>query len=197
MIAGYRLFIQYADKQRGTRRVFPPLCAFFCLFFFLACAGGPYNAFNRGLQCIENGCPDRAEEIFLTVVKSEPANAEAWNQLGILAFERSDLELAEIRFAKAYALAPHRAAYVRNLSYVFAERRDYGRAMEMLRRSLEIDADDPETWITVAKVEKLRNRPDAALDALRKVLEIHPAYPGAAELRDRWENDVPAPYTSR
>ncbi len=32
-----------------------------------------------------------------------------------------------------------------------------------------------------------------ALEALRKVLEIHPAYPDAAELRDLWERDVPAP----
>lgn len=147
-----------------------------------ACAGSPYAAYNRGVQFYKEGLTDAAEIAFLEAVQQDPKNDESWNQLGMIAFERNDLDAAEKRFRKACDLHRLRPAYPRNLAMVYAQKKQYDLALKLIQKSLDIDPTDPETYLAQAKVQWLIDRKNAAAQSLARVLELDPANQEAIEM---------------
>ncbi|RJP24966.1 MAG: hypothetical protein C4527_17975 [Candidatus Omnitrophota bacterium] len=174
--------------MRGWGRLVPVFLIIWSGFFaFAGCAKSPYTAYNRGIEWIRNGKAEQAETALLQAVKFDPANAGAWNQLGILAFERNAMDAAEIRFRNAYELDKHHSAYARNLALVYAARQEYEIADRLLHHSLQIDPSDPETSVALAKTSLLQNHPGEAREHLQRALQHHPAHAEALSLADRLE----------
>jgi len=180
-----------AERRRGWARLIPVL--FLCASVGITagrCAGSPYAAFNRGVALIQKGKTEQAEPYLFQAVHTDAKNAEAWNQLGIIAYERQDWDEAELRFRKAYDLNRRSAVYPRNLAYVYAERKQYSLAKPLLKRSLELEPSDPETWTALAKIAFLQGRKPEAAATLRKALGIDPAYLEAIHLLSRLGNET-------
>jgi Flp pilus assembly protein TadD len=178
-----RRFLQLRrDENRDGLR--PVFWAAACCYL-LSCASSPYSAYNRGVQFSKEGLIPEAEMAFQESVQRDPRNDDAWNQLGVIAFDRKDLDLAERRFRKASELNRLNPVYPRNLALVFAERNDCGTARELLRKSAALDPADPTTSLTLGKVLWLEGKHEEALQAIDKALALDPANSEAQELRSR------------
>jgi len=155
------------------------------LFGLIGCASSPYQSYNKGVEFMISGYPKEAETAFLDEVAEHPNNAEAWNQLGIIAFEQQNYEVAKVRFNRAIELDPLNGNYPRNLALVHAEQKNYETAHELLQRSIEINPSDPQTHLTQAKVYLLQDRTESALQSLEKTLRLDPANEVAMRLQER------------
>ncbi len=150
----------------------------------LSCAGTPHSSYNQGIELIISGNPKDAESAFLNEITKHPDNDEAWNQLGIIAFEENQYELAKIRFNQAMGLDPLNWAYPRNLALVYAERKQYEIAHDLLQRSLNLNPSDPKTYLTLAKVYLLLDQTESAQTALQRCLKLDPANQEAKRLKE-------------
>ncbi len=146
------------------------------------CTGVPHAAYNRALDQLATD-PSQAETAFFEAVRKDPKNPEAWNQLGIIAFERHELDVAETRFRRACELNRLNPAYPRNLALVYADRKQYDLARSLLKKSLDLDPADPDTYIAIAKVQILQGKTKQAAETIQKALQVNPSHPEALKLR--------------
>lgn len=172
-------------RQYGYRDWLPLFVWALNCCWLLSCASSPYSAYNRGVQFSKEGLILEAEAAFLESAQRDPRNDDSWNQLGMIAFDRQDWDLAERRFRKACELNRLNPAYPRNLALVYAERKDYPTARELLDKSLSLDPADPITHLTLGKTLWLEGNRAAALQAIEKALALDPANSEAQELRSR------------
>lgn len=156
--------------------------------FLIACAGSPYTAYNRGIQFYKEGLAQEAEMAFMESVQQDPKNDDSWNQLGMISFERRDLDLAERRFRKALELNRLNPAYPRNLALVYAERKDYETARQLLQKSLALDPADSATYLALGKIQWLEGQFELACQSFDRALEIDPANREAQQLRSRLQS---------
>lgn len=61
---------------------------------------------KKGEAFFSEGNAEEAEKCFLEVLKEDPGNKEAYNNLGVLAFEKEDLKKAQSYFLKALKIDP-------------------------------------------------------------------------------------------
>lgn len=158
------------------------LIATACFVLSGGCAGSPYSEYNRGLQLIQNGDPIAGESALLRSLTVQTDNAEAWNQLGILAFDRGDWTLASERFKTAVHFDPLSGVYARNYGLTFAAKGDYPDARQWMRKSLELDPQNADTLAALAKIYYLDGDYKAARNMAREALESEPANSDAAKV---------------
>jgi Flp pilus assembly protein TadD len=154
----------------------------------LACASSPYSAYNRGIQFYKEGLAQEAEMAFMESVQQDAKNDDSWNQLGMIAFERKDLDLAERRFRKALELNRLNPIYPRNLALVYAERKEYETARQLLQKSLALDPADSATYLALGKVQWLEGQSELACQSFDKALEVDPSNQEAQRLRSRLQS---------
>ena len=70
------------------------------LVFLSACSGSLYN---KGRSLVEQGEYDRAIGLFYDEVRSHPASAEAWRELGIAYYKKGEINKAEGAVDRALA----------------------------------------------------------------------------------------------
>ena len=128
---------------------------------------------------------DKAERLFLQEVKRDPMASVAWNQLGIIAFERGDMEQALEYFQTARGIAPLNPVYARNLAMVYAEKEKYEIAESLLTKSIELNPRDPDTYVTLAKVYLLAGEEQSALETLESTLRVDPAHVEALQMLEQ------------
>lgn len=158
--------------------------------FYAGCANSPDENYNTALDLLENNQATLAEDNLVEAVKSTPKNSEAWNQLGIISFERGDLEEAKERFKKAAELHPLNAAYLRNIAIVYAEQKEFGIAVSLLNKAVELNPLDASNFIVLSKIEWLNNQKENAANAIQLALKLDPANTEAQELSS-WMTNTP------
>lgn len=181
-------FVMTDIKYTGSWRMDGRLTSFFLLssIFLWGCGGGAtYKVFNSALELVEAGEIERGEIELLHALTYDPSYAEGWNQLGIIAFERGEFELARERFQTAMRLDRLNAVYPRNLAMVFAELGQFPVADDLLTRSLDLDSGAADTWVVKAKIEILRGDAAASETALRRALAYDPSHTEALDLLAR------------
>lgn len=89
-------------------------------------------------------------------IARHPECAEAYNDLGVLAFEAGDLKAATSSLEQAIALRPNVARYHRNRSLLLLNLGDMATALAVLARALILDPGDNETLRLVTEIEELR-----------------------------------------
>lgn len=153
--------------------------------FIAGCSSQPFAKYNQGILEMNTGNETSAETLLLEELVERPDHAEAWNQLGIIAFEREHWAAAEERFRSAYEINSLNPAYSRNLGLAFAARNQYKPAIEWFKRSLELDPDNLETLSALSTVQFLKGDQDAAKETVARILVFDPAHPGALNLQAR------------
>lgn len=89
-------------------------------------------------------------------IARHPACAEAYNDLGVLAFEAGDLKAAASSLEQAIALRPKCARYHRNRALLLLNLGDTATALAALARALILDPNDSETLNLVTEIGEVR-----------------------------------------
>ncbi|MDX9755465.1 MAG: tetratricopeptide repeat protein [bacterium] len=154
-----------------------------CCAFLLAgagCASSPYENFNRGVEQGQDA--DSATKAYGRALENDPHDAEAWNQMGILAFEQSEWEKAEACFREAHQLDRLHPAYPRNLAMVTAATQNLTEAENWIELALSLAPADIDSLLTQAKIKILQNDPNPAREILQQVLQKEPGQEEALRL---------------
>ena len=107
-----------------------------------------------------------------------PKYGEAYNNLARLYVDgyQQKLGLAETLAYTAVALNPNVAAYQDTLGWILSKRGQVNKAMKVLERSISLQSDAIEPHYHLAQVALQANKRQKAIESIRKVLKLNPAY---------------------
>ena len=106
---------------------------------------------NLAILYVDSARPDEAEALLDSIVSAHPANAVAWNELGILRRKRGQLAAADDAYLQAISAAPDYALAHRNrgvlLDLYLGQPKE---ALVHYQRYLELSGSDEEVegWVT-------------------------------------------------
>jgi tetratricopeptide (TPR) repeat protein len=134
------------------------------------------DLFARALKCLEKRDEACAEDRMLAAVKVAPQYAEAWNQLGTMAYHRKQYPLAAERFRKSLEADPKLYAPLVNLGGVSLNLGDHDTAWQanvqaVLREPLDALANSQLGMTYLAL-----NRVDLAEKYLVEAIRLDPAH---------------------
>jgi tetratricopeptide (TPR) repeat protein len=105
-----------------------------------------------------------------------------------LGAKNNDLALKLLDYA--VELAPDFAEAWNRRAYVYFLKNDFGRAMGDLRRTLALDPNHFKALEGLAQILREAGQKKGALQAFKKLLEVHPYWPGAEQAVEELEREV-------
>jgi predicted Zn-dependent protease len=98
---------------------------------------------------------DRAAEMLNRAVTQEPRNGAFVDSLGWVYYQQGKLDLAEKYLTDATKLLPHDATVHEHLGDVLAKRGEYGRALHLYRRALDLEPQPKDEAKIKSKISQL------------------------------------------
>lgn len=112
---------------------------------------------------------------YFAQINSNPADGNAYHQLGIIYGEAGELADAEMYLVKAQAILPASAEVVNNLANVYYLKKDYPLACQTYEKAIELDPSDPHILVNLSLCYlKMENR-EKATEVFRKATVKDPA----------------------
>jgi len=136
--------------------------------------GSSYLNQQRNKEARE--CFQRALQLHASYQGTPP---NAWNNLGILAARKGELDQAIDNFQRALQIDPDHIIALDNLGSAYRQKRDWPAAQRVLERALALNPDDPEANYGLGMVYAQQNDVQRAYDYLQKAIAARPAYPEA------------------
>jgi tetratricopeptide (TPR) repeat protein len=137
------------------------------------------------IQAREHGDEPAAFREYEAAVQANPADARHHVGLGNLYAGRGEMERAAREYATALESRPEYAPAHNNLAFALASQQtDLDRAREHARTALRIEPQNPDYWLTLARVELAANQVAAARQALQQALLYRRPFPVAEKLLD-------------
>lgn len=121
-----------------------------------------------------------AESIYKDVLRADPANGPAHNNLGIAYRAHGKLDEANACYRRALKIDANDASAHANLANVLYDQGKVDDAFASYRRALEIDPDNADTHYNLGIALKGQGRIDESIARCRRALEIKPSYFAAA-----------------
>lgn len=109
-------------------------------------------------------------------MKLAPKETDVAQDLGRLAQQMGELDIAEKLFVKYLSTNPGDIEATNNLSCVLRDQKRYGEAVEMLRALLAIEAESPVLWNTLGTVLSDQGDMSTALTFFNEALRLHPDF---------------------
>ena len=119
---------------------------------------------------------EAAEQIYRQILAVEPAQADAWHLLGVVAAQTGRPELAVEHIRRAIALSGNQAAFHANLANVLKRKGKLDDAVACYRRALELQPDYAEAHNNLGNALKGQGHLDEAAVCFRRALELQPDY---------------------
>ena len=88
--------------------------------------------FNKAFEVHKAGDLSHACDLYMEILKDDPQNAETWDMLGVLHFQRNNFLEAEVCIKKAIMLEP-RVYYLENLAKLYLEKGDFEPAISLYK----------------------------------------------------------------
>ncbi|MFL9877654.1 tetratricopeptide repeat protein [Herbaspirillum rhizosphaerae] len=138
-------------------------------------------ALEQAIDFHAGGDPQRAQEIYRTVLADDPSNAVALHYLGIYLFQAGDHEkgLAHIRLS--CELEPENSGWQNDLGNVLFALERFELAMESYQGALQLSPRDPDIWNNLGSAHLKLGDQDTAIIAFRQAIEIAPEFSPALE----------------
>lgn len=122
-----------------------------------------------------------AEKLYLDVVKTQPNNAVAYNNLAWVASElKRDSALAYAE--KANELAPDQAAFLDTWAMLLADRQDYKKAIELQTKALSLQSGNPLFKLNMARIYAKAGQKTEARQLLDELAKQGDKFAGQAEV---------------
>lgn len=137
--------------------------------------------FSAALGRHQEGRLDDAEGGYRQAIVRDPAHADAWHLMGVVALQRNAFAEAVERIEKAIAIAPDACAYHNSLADALS--RMDGRAGDSekhYRRAVAIKPDYFQAYYNLGNLLRRQGKRDEALANYRRALELAPDFPEAA-----------------
>lgn len=117
---------------------------------------------------------DEARAEYLTAIKLEAENAEAYNALGTIALQFGDLETAITNFHLSIDFAPHYNSPHIGLGVALRIKGDADGAKREFQRATELDRLDPDPHSALGELLLYTGELDAAASAFQRAVELAP-----------------------
>lgn len=131
----------------------------------------------------QRGEHDLATQAFAAAVQANPADARYRVGLGNQYAQRGQMQAAAQEYRLALDRRPDYAPAHNNLAFALASmQRDLDEARVHAERALQLEPENAEFLLTLARVEVAAGRKPQARDALQRALQLRPFFPAAAEL---------------
>jgi Tfp pilus assembly protein PilF len=124
---------------------------------------------------------DKARDIYLSVLRHDPAHAEAASRLGIIAARTGEPQSAVHWMRRAAALRPDVADYHLNLAEALRGIGQWAGAEAAYRAALRIDPRDADALALLGYVLWQQKRPDDARACFAQALSVNPKHPLALD----------------
>ncbi|MFT7638879.1 MAG: tetratricopeptide (TPR) repeat protein [Pirellulaceae bacterium] len=124
---------------------------------------------KQGIQFLNAGNLDQAEQCFAQAVKASPANAHLWNLLGIVTASKGDYTRALEMMNKALSLNESSAEIHHNIGPMYRVLGDFESAEKHYRKSIEIKPDYAEAYFNLASVKRFESD-DPVIPVLEEML---------------------------
>lgn len=122
-----------------------------------------------------------AEKQYLNVIKLQPTNAVAYNNLAWVTSElKKDGAIAYAE--KANTLAPNQAAFMDTLAVLLADKQDYKRAIELQSKVLQLQGSNPLFKLNMARIYAKAGEKDNARKQLDELTKLGDKFAGQAEV---------------
>ena len=118
------------------------------------------NKLNEGETLFADGKIEEAEECFLSVVENDINNKEAYNNLGVIAFQKDDREKAIDYFTRSLGIDPLYRDAVLNYTSVLRALNQIHIAAPLLEKIAEINPDDE---VIIQLLENIRSTEQSKL----------------------------------
>lgn len=129
------------------------------------------QAIALALQCYRAGRLGEAESIYRQVLAAYPDQENSLHMLGMIAFQRHQLEDAAKLLSRACAVNPHSADYHNNLGLVWTALGKWDEAIAACRRALQLKPDSAEVLNNLGNALKEKGLTDEAVAVYRKALQ--------------------------
>jgi len=124
----------------------------------------------------DQGAPrTKAEEIFSSLIKKEPAHHQSYNMLGMCFMTARENRKALEMFQSAIDIEP-RGVYYLNKGIVLAQEQELQKAEEALEKAVELDGMDPSSRYNLGIVQHFSGKLDEAIYSWNEVLTMAPNY---------------------
>lgn len=120
------------------------------------------------------GRPVEAEVHWRETLRINPNHPDANIHFGDLLLNQGKPQQAISHFQAALASSPDHPVARKKLALAFIGVRQYAQAIEHISAALRSDDRDPVMWLCLGMAHLESNRPDIALDALRRATELAP-----------------------
>ncbi len=140
---------------------------------------------------IEKGDLDAAIGLLTKVVSMDDVHARAHNDLGVLYYEKGDMEGAQHHYIRACEQEPQNAVYQKNLAdFYWVEKNDSQAAMEKYVQTLKLEPQDIEALLGCAQICMAIGKHEDARDFLDCALEIEPWNSDVRQMVGQLDNNV-------
>lgn len=154
-----------------------------------ACSNtGRRDPVERAVELGRTGEPRQAERLLLEAVERNPHRHQAFNQLGLIAFEAKRYDAAIGYFERAVQLHGLSVIYRRNLALAQAHAGRLQDARQTLAAARSMDPDDALLLLDSAKLSYLGGDVDRAIQTLDAVEQMAPSLREVDTLREAWSD---------
>jgi arylsulfatase A-like enzyme/Tfp pilus assembly protein PilF len=148
----------------------------------LAKANDPDVLNAYGIALADQGKVEEAVQQFQRVMRSDPNNAPAFQNLGILDLRRDDLQSAQQSLSRALELNPRLPLALNAMGVVAARQGDDVRAVEFWQRAVDVDPRQYDALFNIGLVEGRAGHTAEARVALTRFVNTAPKERYAADI---------------
>jgi tetratricopeptide (TPR) repeat protein len=132
--------------------------------------------FQLAQEHFQAGRSVEAEKLYRQIIAGNPNHADALHMLGILEYQRGQLQTAIEWITRAVAVEPKRADIRANLGVVLAAAGKLPEAIAEYRRAVELKPDYPEAHNNLGAALAGLQRWDEAISAYQRAIALRPNY---------------------
>jgi arylsulfatase A-like enzyme/Flp pilus assembly protein TadD len=146
-------------------------------------SGTDPDALNAyGVALADQGKLDEAAQQFQRVMRMDPNNAPALQDLGIVALRRDDVTASQQYLARALQLNPRLPLALNTLGVVYARQGDFARAVDAWNRAVDIDPRQYDALYNIGLVQGRAGHSAEARAALMRFVKTAPKERYAADI---------------
>jgi predicted O-linked N-acetylglucosamine transferase (SPINDLY family) len=141
------------------------------------------DAFGRALDLFQRGRLDGAAALCRDIVRRDPAQADAWHVLGIVALQQSRTDEGIELIRRSLAINPRHVVALCSLGNGFRDRQQPAEALEHYQRALALAPDFAGAHYAAGNALLDLGRAEEALASFDRAIALHPGYLEARQNR--------------